>query len=68
MMLAVFALALLSLVLAWTRLRRTGLVALFATFVLATLLFLWEVYSPDYGFRMPWLQGERTPALVATRT
>ena len=19
-------------------------------------LFLWEGYSPDYGFRMPWLQ------------
>ena len=21
-------------------------------------LFLWEIYSPDYGFRMPWLQVE----------
>ena len=26
---------------------------------LATWLFLWEIYSPDYGFRMPWIQVER---------
>ena len=19
-------------------------------------LFIWEIYSPEYGFRMPWLQ------------
>ncbi len=26
--------------------------------VLAVKLFLWEIYSPEYGFRMPWLQTE----------
>lgn len=28
---------------------------------LCTWLFLWEIYSPDYGFRMPWLQVDQTP-------
>jgi hypothetical protein len=26
------------------------------TLLLAVHLFLWEVYSPEYGFRMPWIQ------------
>ncbi len=24
--------------------------------VLAVHLFLWEIHSPEYGFRMPWIQ------------
>ena len=31
-----------------------GLLAI--TLLLAVHLFLWEVYSPEYGFRMPWIQ------------
>ena len=31
-----------------------GLLAV--TLLLAVHLFLWEVYSPEYGFRMPWIQ------------
>ena len=23
---------------------------------LTVYLFAWEIYSPDYGFRMPWLE------------
>ena len=26
-------------------------------FALAVGLFLWEIWSPEYGFEMPWLQG-----------
>jgi hypothetical protein len=31
-----------------------GLVAV--TLLLAVHLFLWEIHSPEYGFRMPWIQ------------
>lgn len=57
MMLTVFAAITLALVLDYLGLRRLAIASLSACFVLATVLFLWEVYSPDYGFRMPWLQG-----------
>jgi hypothetical protein len=26
--------------------------------LLAVGLFLWEIYDPSYGFRMPWIQTE----------
>jgi hypothetical protein len=26
--------------------------------------FLWEVWSPEYGFKMPWLQGDAGPFLT----
>lgn len=57
MMLIVFAAITLALLLDYLGLRRLAITSLSACFVLATVLFLWEVYSPDYGFRMPWLQG-----------
>ena len=28
-----------------------------ACLAVSTALFLYEIDSPDYGFRMPWLQG-----------
>jgi hypothetical protein len=56
MMAAVFASLLLAFVLDLAGFRRLALASLFVSFVLGTGLFLWEVYSPDYGFRMPWLQ------------
>ena len=31
---------------------------LVSTLVLAAGLFLYEIYSPQYGFRMPWIQTE----------
>jgi hypothetical protein len=31
-----------------------GLLAI--ALLLAVHLFLWEIYSPEYGFRMPWIQ------------
>jgi hypothetical protein len=37
--------------------RRWLAVSMFAaSFLLAVGLFLWEIYSPEYGFRMPWIQ------------
>jgi hypothetical protein len=56
MVAAVFASLLLAFVLDLAGFRRLALASLFVSFVLGTGLFLWEVYSPDYGFRMPWLQ------------
>ena len=56
MMTAVFASLLLAFILDFAGLRRLAISCLFVSFVLCVGLFLWEVYSPDYGFRMPWLQ------------
>ena len=56
MMTAVFASLLLAFILDFAGLRRAGVACLFLSLALCVGLFLWEVYSPDYGFRMPWLQ------------
>jgi hypothetical protein len=58
MMLAVFAAMTLALVLGWTGRDRGALAAIAAAFILAVWLFLFEVYSPEYGFRMPWISTE----------
>jgi hypothetical protein len=58
MMVALFAamaLALLAGLFGRTRLSVTCLVL---SLGLAVWLFLWEIYSPDTGFRMPWIQVE----------
>jgi hypothetical protein len=57
MMAAVFLFLFIAFALAWFG--RTGLAkaSLAICFVLATGLFLWEIWSPEYGFEMPWLQG-----------
>jgi hypothetical protein len=56
MMAAVFASLLLAFILDFAGLRRLAMSCLLVCLVLSVGLFLWEVYSPDYGFRMPWLQ------------
>ena len=56
MMAAVFASLLLAFILDLAGLWRLAISCLFVSFVLCVGFFLWEVYSPDYGFRMPWLQ------------
>jgi hypothetical protein len=28
-------------------------------------LFLFEIYSPEYGFRMPWIQTELSPGALS---
>lgn len=58
MMLAVFASMTLALIFGWFG-RRSLAVTLFATcLVLSIGLFLFEIYSPEYGFRMPWIQTQ----------
>ncbi len=58
MMVAVFATMTLALIFGWLG-RWSLAVALFAgCLVLSIGLFLFEIYSPEYGFRMPWIQTE----------
>lgn len=35
--------------------RKLAIALISLAFIGATVLFLWEVYSPQYGFRMPWI-------------
>jgi hypothetical protein len=56
MMAAVFAALLAALVFDFAGRSRAALACLLFSFGLGVWLFLWEVYSPDYGFRMPWLE------------
>jgi hypothetical protein len=58
MMAAVFATTLLALVCGWLGQARLAAVFLFVCLILACGLFLYEIYSPEYGFRMPWIQTE----------
>ncbi len=66
MMALIFAAMLLALFCAYFGHPRLAVVALLACLALSTALFLFEIYSPDYGFRMPWLQVEfhHTPHAV----
>jgi hypothetical protein len=63
MMAAVFGTLLIAFILDVSGLRRVALACLGLSLALCIWLVLWEVYSPDYGFRMPWLQVEMTPIL-----
>jgi hypothetical protein len=56
MMAAVYASLLFAFIFDFTGLRRVAVCCLFLCFALCAGLFLWEIYSPEYGFRMPWLQ------------
>jgi hypothetical protein len=67
MMVAVFATMSLALICGWIG-RRWLAVAMFAaSLVLSIRLFLFEIYSPEYGFRMPWIQTELGSALPTIR-
>ena len=68
MMAAVYATLLSAFILDLSGLRRLAVSCLFLSLALCVWLFLWEIYSPDYGFRMPWLQGELTPFFVPLRS
>jgi hypothetical protein len=58
MMVAVFAAMTLALALDRRGSRDWAMVSLVAALGLALALFLFEIYSPEYGFRMPWIQTE----------
>jgi hypothetical protein len=58
MMAAVFATMSLAMIMGWLG-RRWLAVALFVlSLTLSIGLFLFEIYSPEYGFRMPWIQTQ----------
>lgn len=57
-MVAVFATMSLALICGWVG-RRWLAAALFGLCLALSIgLFLFEIYSPEYGFRMPWIQTE----------
>ncbi len=64
MMAVLFATLLASFLLDRLGRKRVALGGLALSFGLCVSLFLWEIYSPDHGFRMPWLQVERTAAPI----
>jgi hypothetical protein len=61
MMVVVFAALLAAMVLALRGRQRLALAAIAVCLILAIALFLYEIYSPQYGFRMPWLQTQLVP-------
>jgi hypothetical protein len=58
MMFAIFAALLVAFLFDLAGWRRLAVASLAASLVLCIALFAWEIYSPDYGFRMPWLEVE----------
>jgi hypothetical protein len=56
MMVAIFATMTLALIAARTAPRWLAVLSLMVCLALTVGLFLYEIYNPDYGFRMPWLQ------------
>lgn len=60
MMFFVFALLALALGVGWYGNRKVALLLVFVFFALAVKEFLWEIDSPDYGYRMPWIQVNHT--------
>jgi hypothetical protein len=58
MIVAVFSTLFLTLVLGWFGQRSLAMVALVACLAVFLWEFLFEIYSPEYGFRMPWIQTE----------
>jgi hypothetical protein len=56
MMLAVFATLSLALLAAYFGPRWLAVVLVLICLALSVGLFLFEIYSAEYGFRMPWLQ------------
>ena len=60
MMTPIFAATLAALVLAWLGRGRAALGCALVMLALAIGLFLFEIYSSEYGFRMPWSQVSAT--------
>jgi hypothetical protein len=58
MMVAVLATMSLALVCGYVGRRGLAVGLLTASLLLSVGLFLYEIYSPEYGFRMPWIQTD----------
>ncbi len=61
MMALIFGTLTLALVLNLSGRGRLAVAAILSCLLLSIGEFLWEVYSPEYGFRMPWIQVLLTP-------
>ena len=68
MMAAIYAILLIAFVLDLLGRGRLAACCLFLSFIICVWLFLWEIYSPEYGFRMPWLQVELGPIFAPLRS
>ncbi len=66
-MTAIFATMLIALILDRSGPRSLAVPCLFLCLILSVWLFLWEIYSPEYGFRMPWIQVEMEPCVALVR-
>ena len=66
MMALIFATLTLALFVSFAGRSRLAVAAILCCLALSIGEFLWEVYSPEYGFRMPWLQVHRPDAGTAT--
>ena len=56
MMAIIFATMSAALVTGWFGRRSLAIALVAVALVLAIHLFLWEIHSPEYGFKMPWIQ------------
>ena len=61
MMTAIFASMFLALLALWFGRSAIAVGILMVCLALTVWLFLFEIYSPATGFRMPWLQTELAP-------
>ena len=57
MMALIFAVLVVAFALAWFRRPFPARLAIALCLALSIGLFLWEIWSPQYGFEMPWLEG-----------
>lgn len=56
MMAVIFATLCGGLIAGWLGRRMVAIGLVAVTLFLAIHLFLWEIHSPVYGFRLPWIQ------------
>jgi len=68
MMAGIFAILLIAFILNFVGLGRLAVSCLLVSLVLCVGLFLWEIYSPEYGFRMPWIEVNLDRAVAVIRS
>ena len=56
MMAVIFAIVSAGLIITWFGRRPVAIILITIALLLSVHLFLWEIYSPEYGYRMPWIQ------------
>lgn len=56
MMTLIFGTLLAALLSAYAGYGRLAVTIIFSCLILSIGEFLWEIHSPEYGFRMPWIQ------------